>query len=212
MAISKKEYQVSDLPRNKKGLVNGNFQDLTSQRFGRLTIVSFWGQSANKMSYWNCICDCGNISIAQGAALKNGNTTSCGCYHKERISENFKTHGMCDHPLYSVWDSMNARCNDPNAANYQWYGGFVDPEKGIPQPVKVCWQWNRDNPEGCKNFCHYMDTVMPIPSYDKYPSGYAIWSLDRIDPDGHYEPNNVKWATASEQQLNKRFHKLKEAA
>ncbi len=210
MTICTKEHQVSDFPRTKEGLVHGLFQDLTGQAFGRLTVVSYWGMGTGRMSYWNCVCDCGNTSITQAKNLRSGHATSCGCYSKERVAETNTKHGMYHHPLYGVWKGMNDRCNNPNHIGYHRYGGFADPETETPKPVKVCDEWHSDNPEdGALNFCQYMDTMMPIPSYEKYPSGKHVWTLDRIDPDGHYEPSNVKWSTASEQQKNKRCHKAK---
>ena len=200
---SKKIYQVSDFPiRKDTGRVDNRFQNLTGQRFGRLTAVSFWGKGSGRLSYWNCICDCGNTSIIQAGNLKIGKTTSCGCYMKEVNT----THGMSDHPLYNVWDNMNRRCNNPNHKFYHNYGGYIDKETGLPNPSKVCWEWHQDNPDGCKNFVNYIENVMPIPSYEKYQSGFPIWTLDKINPFGDYEPDNVQWATMTEQQNNKKRH------
>ena len=107
--------------------------------------------------------------------IKNGNTKSCGCQAKT----NGKTHGLAQHRLYITWKGMKARCYNPNTKRYKDYG-----ERGI----EVCDRWLDIN-----NFIE-----------DMYPSWEEGLTLDRIDVNGNYEPDNCRWATLNTQQRNTR--------
>lgn len=160
--------------------------DITGNRYGRLTVISR-NERPGHIVYWNCICDCGNTHIAAGAQLKNGHIRSCGCLHNELSAERaknlFTKHNGHGTRLYSIWCSMRTRCNNPNTKNYKDYGG---------RGIKVCSEWN--------DFVKFRDWAMS--------NGYNNdLTLDRINVNGNYEPDNCRWATLDEQSNNKRTTK-----
>lgn len=157
--------------------------DLTGQKFGRLTVVRFYGQDKYKKFTWMCECDCGNTSIVSGSELINGRILSCGCLRKERIIEAKTTHGMSHSEVYAEYRNMKNRCYNEQAHNYKYYGG---------RGIKMCDRWRDDIRE-------FYNDVSSLPNFRE--KGYT---LDRINNDGNYEPGNVRWATASEQMINRR--------
>ena len=158
--------------------------DLSGERFGRLVVLSFYGVK-NRVSYWNCICDCGRATIASSHSLRQGNVQSCGCYHAELSSKlckqrNFR-HGYTNEPLYAVWKTMRQRCNNPLQHDYRWYGA-----KGI----KVCKEWS------------------DYPAFRQWAldNGYQQpLTIDRIDSNKNYCPSNCRFITIQEQQ----YYRLK---
>jgi hypothetical protein len=139
--------------------------------------------SATGKKQWVCRCDCdGGKEIPVSAyALKAGLTKSCGCSRLE--AKNRLTHGETSRweftPEYRCWTGMKARCSNPNKSNYRFYGG---------RGILVSDRWINSY----ETFLSDMGR-MPSPKH----------TLDRIDPDGNYEPGNVRWATWSEQQRNR---------
>lgn len=161
-------------------------RDLTSQRFGRLTVVKRVENSASGGIQWLCTCDCGNKAIVMSGNLLNGHTQSCGCLQKERTSE---VHTVHSHyygkdgkrsSLYRVWEAMKRRCLNPNDYFYDYYGG---------RGISVCSQW--------MEYEAFYDWALR----NGYKKGLTI---DRIDVNGNYEPSNCRWSTAKEQGRNKR--------
>lgn len=159
--------------------------DLTGLTFGRLTVVEkdrdeYKGKQ--KRTYWRCRCNCGNEIVVSRNSLVTGNTTSCGCYQREVAATISSTylykHGMTDTPLHLIWQGMRKRCKNKG---YKSYGG-----KG----VKVCQDW-----EDFTNFYKW--------SIDNgYIEGKGL-SIDRINNDGDYEPNNCRWVDDYVQANNK---------
>lgn len=164
-------------------------EDLTGRKSGRLTVIEFYDYGKNGNSRWLCKCECGNTSVVSGTYIKYKKTLSCGCLTKERVSEATKTHGMSNSPIYPEYRNMKKRCYDENAHNYKWYGG---------RGIKMCDRWLDD-------IHNFYDDVSILPHFRE--EGYT---LDRIDNDGDYEPNNVRWATKSEQCNNRRSNLIYE--
>ena len=152
--------------------------DLIGQRFDKLVAVQRVApKEGDAHVRWECLCDCGKISVVRGSLLKSGNTRSCGCLRKVKTL----IHGHARrnrHYLYDTWASMRARCNNSNDSSFSRYGG-----KG----VRVCSEWD--------SFKQFLKDV------GERPEGMT---LDRIDPTGNYAANNCRWATALEQRHNRR--------
>ena len=148
------------------------FVDRTSQRFGRLVVVEEAGRNASKKVMWRCLCDCGKETVVPSGGLVTGNTTSCGCFLKEKITK----HGGWQKASYNTWRAMMRRCYKQQDKDYCRYGG-----KG----VSVCDRWH-----DYSNFA----ADMGEPSGDE--------TLDRIDVYGNYEPANCRWAGVRTQNRN----------
>lgn len=148
-------------------------QNLLGKRFGRLTVIKFLGISESRQAEWLCRCDCGSMTVAPTGQLNFG-LQSCGCLNIEKTT----THGMSNTRPYRIWQGMKSRCDNPKAYNYADYGG---------RGIKHCKSWT-----SFENFWHDMQKGY---SPDK--------TLDRIDNDGGYCPENCRWATTGEQSQHK---------
>lgn len=124
-----------------------------------------------------CICECGTPRFVPPYKLRNGHTQSCGCMRREKLANRQRKHGRYYEPEYRVWSNMHKRCSDPRFAT--WYGH-----------VRICDAW--------RDYETFLADVGRKPSPDA--------SFDRVDPKGHYEPNNVRWASRTVQSRNTKLH------
>lgn len=164
------------------------FIDLTGLRFGRLIVVREEEKDKFGHTKWLCRCDCGQEKIIYGNSLRQGSTKSCGCLSIEiTVKRNLK-HGHSKRSGYSktyrVWDHMIQRCNNSNCKAYEDYGG---------RGIGVCARWDISQGGSFENF---LNDVGEQPG-----KGYSI---DRVNNNGDYSPNNWKWSTNKEQMRNTR--------
>jgi len=162
------------------GCLNKEFEDFSGLRFGRLTVIRRVPEKKGAV-YWECKCDCGNTTIVTSGNLKGHTTRSCGCLQSETAR---KARGIPHHKLTETLNAIKSRCNNPNHICYANYGG---------RGIKVCDEWNNGT-EGHDRFVMW-----------SLENGYSNGlSLDRIDNNKGYSPDNCRWTTRSVQSSNRR--------
>lgn len=153
------------------------------QKIGRLFVIEY----REELQKWLCLCDCGNFVLIKSGNLspnkKGGNTKSCGCLLKEKTTQRSFRHGHQVRGkttrVYKSWCGMKERCLNPNKQDWCDYGG---------RGIKVCDRWLNS----FENFL--LDMGEPPEKH----------SLDRIDCNGNYTPENCRWASAKTQSCNRR--------
>lgn len=163
--------------------------DLVGQRFGRLTVVSDGERSNKNRLRWKCLCDCGNETTVQSEHLKDHSTTSCGCFAREQVVKSKLTHGYTrvgrKVRLFSIWNLMLSRCDiNSSYPRLKDYAG---------RGIGVCEEW-----------LDY-ETFAAWSNHNGYSD---ILSLDRINNDGNYEPDNCRWTTNKAQARNRRSNRM----
>ena len=157
----------------------------TGHRWGRLTFMgrteSRLRENGKRFMYYECRCDCGQIGFFPAQNVRNGHTQSCGCYRKEKQRTEPRTHGESHSRLYVVRCSIIARCENPNEPAYKHYGG---------RGITICPEWRQ-------SYTAFRDWAIG--------SGYRHGlTIDRINNNDGYSPNNCRWIPQSEQSLNTR--------
>jgi hypothetical protein len=165
--------------------------DLSGQRFDRLVVLELdeikRNSNGKTIRYWKCICDCGKTVTVSTQNLRQGNTKSCGCLKKAFVSQINYKHGKKGTRLYNVWKDMKKRCYYSKASNYKYYGG---------RNITICDEWLGEY--GFENF-----------SLWALANGYSDeLTIDRIDSNKNYCPENCRWITIAEQQKNRRNNVL----
>ena len=163
----------------------GKITEMPGCHFGRLTVVSISEAREDrktKHTFWRCLCSCGKTVDVDGTKLRNGHTKSCGCYKLDAISTAQTVHGESHQtPEYQTWCSIRQRCFNKNSADYPDYGG---------RGITVCLRWS--------NYENFLEDM------GRRPQGCSI---NRIDNDGDYTPQNCEWSDKYQQARNRRSNK-----
>ena len=158
--------------------------DLTGQVYGRLKVIRIDEVLSTRKTFWICECECGNEKTVRSDSLKEGNVKSCGCLKKEQDKKNLEanhSHRMSKTRIYQEWQGIKSRCLYVNNGCYERYGG---------RGIKICEEWT-------KSFESFRDW--------SFKNGYSeILTIDRINNDGNYEPNNCRWVDNKTQCNNRR--------
>lgn len=164
---------------------------LTGQRFNRLVVLRRVENDNEGRAMWLCKCDCGNERVVCGKLLRNGHAQSCGRLHHENLSRGNIVHGGRRDRLYKVYANMKNRCYNKNSSNYKYYGA---------RGIVICDEW-------LESYLAFKEWAYAN-GYDD-SAGRGECTIDRIDVNGDYDPQNCRWVGLAEQSRNRRNVRVK---
>ena len=157
--------------------------EIAGKKYGRLTAVRFSHINSHRDSEWLFACDCGKAHVTSAYSVTSGKTRSCGCLKNEMAVTASTTHGLRNTRIYETWSGMRRRCLNPKRKDWPNYGG---------RGITVCSEWN--------DFKKFYDWAMS--------NGYSDnLSIDRIDNNMGYSPENCQWVGRTFQNNNTRANR-----
>jgi hypothetical protein len=179
------EYNLTILKKQEDYTTMSKIIHVAGEKFGRWEIIEEAGRNKHGVVLWKCKCECGTIRNVPGNALRTGNSTSCGCINAEFLHNLAFKHGFSKTDLSSVYSNMRQRCYNNKHPKFLTYGA---------RGIKICKEW-LTNPTSFYNWA--------------INSGYKKGlTLDRIDNNNNYKPDNCRWVTKKTQQNNMRTNRI----